>query len=451
MAREYFSPRFGAAPTGLWPSEGSVSDQAFTIAAETGFTWAASDSGVLDRTLGHPASVPDLYRPYLWQQEGRSLRVIFRDHYLSDLIGFVYSRMNASEAADDFLFRIRNNCYGILNSGRDALVPIILDGENAWEYYDHNGRPFLSELYRRIQLEPNMKALTVSEALATGDAEPINHIFPGSWINANFDVWIGAEEDNQAWDYLLRARQTYEQASGVLEEKRRLAYEELLIAEGSDWNWWYGPEHDTANRVEFDALYRNHLANVYRALGMQPPEELSRPLLKTFAAAAPVVPVGPIRPKIDGRITSYFEWLGSGMYRMDGPSGSMHAKRSPALEAHYGTDGERLYLRIDFEDCSEEALSGVEIRLGVEAGGIGSLGLFDPSSPAGFATGTAFPGAECAFHKILEAGISLAALEAKPGQPVRFQFSLWKDGLPMDAVPQQGWLELPVPGPDWPS
>src|SRR5260370_40554454 len=168
------------------------------MAAEAGFAWDACDSGVLDRTLGHPTSVPDLYRSYLWQQEGRSLRVIFRDHYLSDLIGFVYSRMNASEAADDFLFRIRNNCYGILSSGRDALVPIILDGENAWEYYDHNGRPFLRELYLRLLLQPNMKALAVSEALAGGDAQPIEHTLPGSCINANFDVWIGGGEDDQA-------------------------------------------------------------------------------------------------------------------------------------------------------------------------------------------------------------------------------------------------------------
>jgi alpha-amylase/alpha-mannosidase (GH57 family) len=448
MARDFFTPGFGRSPCGLWPSEGSVSDQALGIAAETGFTWAASDSGVLDRTLGRSASVPELYRPYLWQRDDFSLRVIFRDHYLSDLIGFVYARMSASEAAGDFVSHIRRNCQGILDSGQDALVPIILDGENAWEYYDRNGRPFLRELYRRILLEPNMKAVTVSEALAATGAQPIDHIFPGSWINANFDVWIGAEEDNKAWEYLLRARQTYDQAAEIPAEKRRLAYQELLIAEGSDWNWWYGPEHDSANRVEFDALYRNHLANVYRALNLQPPEELSRPILKTLAEEIRVEPVGRIKPTIDGRVTSYFEWLGAGVYRMDGPSGSMHGKRSTAREAHYGTDGERLYLRIDFEEGSREALNGVEVRMGAQASERSlnsSLGTFDSSQDSGFITGAAFPGAECAFRNILEASIPLAAFGATPGQPVHFQFSLWKDGLPMVAVPQQGWLELPVP------
>ena len=109
-----------------------------------------------------------------------------------------------------------------------------------------------------------MKAVTVSEALALTAAQPVDRIFPGSWINANFDVWIGAEEDNKAWEYLLRARQTYDQATEIPAEKRRLAYQELLIAEGSDWNWWYGPEHGSDNRPEFDQLYRDHLSNVYR-------------------------------------------------------------------------------------------------------------------------------------------------------------------------------------------
>jgi alpha-amylase/alpha-mannosidase (GH57 family) len=168
MARDYFAP---APPRGLWPSEGSVSDEVFSIAAQTGFAWAATDSGVLDRTLGQAAGIHELYRPYLWKQGGRSMHVIFRDHFLSDLIGFVYSRMDAAQAADDFLARIRQNCSSILSSGRDALVPIILDGENAWEYYDRNGRPFLRELYRRIQDEANMKALTVSEALDRSVAE----------------------------------------------------------------------------------------------------------------------------------------------------------------------------------------------------------------------------------------------------------------------------------------
>ena len=193
------------------------------IAAELGFQWAATDSGVLNRTLGArcrrgravPAVPMAAARP-------RDSGVLFRDHFMSDLIGFVYSKMDAGAAADDFLRRIRENCSGILHSGRDALVPIILDGENAWEYYDRNGRPFLRELYRRISDDRGMQRRHRRRGLARCcRREPLDHIFPGSWINANFDVWIGAEEDNKAWAQLLRARETYDSATGVSEEQRR--------------------------------------------------------------------------------------------------------------------------------------------------------------------------------------------------------------------------------------
>ncbi|SPE41177.1 Glycoside hydrolase, family 57 [Candidatus Sulfopaludibacter sp. SbA3] len=453
LSREYCTTHFGVAPVGLWPSEGSVSDEVFALAAELGYQWAATDSGVLNRTLSRPVGVDGLYRPYQWRQNDRTLGVIFRDHFLSDLIGFVYSKMDAQAAAEDFLRRIRENCAGILHAGRDATVPIILDGENAWEYYDRNGRPFLRELYRRISADPGMQAVTVKEGLQLAAPDPIDHIFPGSWINANFDVWIGAEEDNQAWTQLLRARQTFDAAAGVSDEQRRMAYEELLIAEGSDWCWWYGPEHDSVNREEFDQLYRSHLANVYRFLGLMPPEELSRPILRMMMPDVRVEPSGPISPVIDGEVTSYFEWIGAGVYRVDERSGSMHGKKFLVREVHFGSDGVNLYLRVDFHPGCEGELPGTEARLTAQP--------FDEWQSShvvlGFSPGSAHVvearlvvppapasgiGVECAFARILEVKLSLAALGVKPGHGLRFQFSLWQSGLPMDAIPQQGWLEM---------
>ena len=311
---------------GLWPSEGSVSDEALSLAVEAGFEWAASDNGVLARTIHQDGGAEVTYRSYLWQQAGRELRMIFRDHFLSDQVGFVYSGMGAGEAAGHFLDRIRENTRPMLERGADVLVPIILDGENAWEYYDHNGRPFLRELYRRISESSDLKALTVSEALKLDSPSTLDHIHPGSWIDANFDIWIGAEEDNIAWEYLLRARKKFDEvASSVSEERRSLAYEELLIAEGSDWCWWYGPEHISENRIEFDELYRQHLGNVYHALGLAPPEELSRPILKYDVPNLNQPPTHPIHPVIDGEVTSYFEWMGAGRYQPDNRSGAMHS------------------------------------------------------------------------------------------------------------------------------
>jgi alpha-amylase/alpha-mannosidase (GH57 family) len=441
MAREYIASEFASTPVGLWPSEGSVSDEVFRLAAEAGFQWAATDSGVLDRTLERAGGVDALYRPHRWRQNGREIRVIFRDHFLSDLIGFVYSRMDAREAAEDFLGRIRENSRGILAGGRDALVPIILDGENAWEYYERNGRPFLRELYRRISEATDMSALTVSEALARIEAEPLDHIFPGSWINANFDIWIGAEEDNQAWECLLAAREAFDSASGVAEDKKRLAFEEILIAEGSDWCWWYGPEHDSPNRSDFDRLYRSHLANVYRALGQQPPENLSRPILKVAVQEFRQAPAGFIHPVTDGEVTSYFEWLGAGLYRPDPRSGAMHGRQFLVREIYYGTDGTSVFLRLDFETIPKDITGGMELRMRfVPRDGVEPLTVIVKVEDG--AAKATLSDMKVAMQQLLEIEVPLRAIQAEPGVLLRFQISLWQGGLPLGTLPHEGWLQL---------
>ncbi len=297
--------------------------------------------------------------------------------------------------------RIREN-----TGGRDALVPIILDGENAWEWYEANGRPFLRELYRRISEDSEFEAVTVSEALERFEARPLAGVFPGSWINANFDIWIGAEEDNQAWELLLDARRAYDGATGLGEDMRKLAYEELLIAEGSDWNWWYGPEHRSDNRPEFDELYRDHLSNVYRALGLQPPLELSRPIIQSQPGELREAPANPIHATIDGEVTSYFEWLGAGRYRPDMRSGAMHSGESPVRDVFYGTDGDRLYVRVDTE---------VAAKFGIE-----------------FETGPAL--SQVAVGRIVELSARLAGR--------RFRLTIARDDVATEVVPADGWIEF---------
>jgi alpha-amylase/alpha-mannosidase (GH57 family) len=416
-AREFMEREFGRAPTGLWPSEGSVSDETLAIAAEVGFQWAASDNGVLGQT-SHKTPGPDLtYRSYLWKQHDREIRMIFRDHFLSDLIGFVYSKMEAAEAAEHFLDRIRANAQ--ISSGGDVLVPIILDGENAWEYYYRNGRPFLRELYRRIAQSSDIAALTVSEALDADEPRTLDHIFPGSWINANFDVWIGAQEDNRAWEYLLRARQKYDElAPALTEEDRVLAYEELMIAEGSDWCWWYGPEHQSDNRREFDQLYRDHLAGVYRALRVPPPEELFHPILMTEVNDTHDRPVNPIQPVIDGEVTSYFEWMGAGRFSVDTRSGAMHGQRALVRDLYYGVDESNLYLRLDFD--STPVFTRVELRTEQQI-----ISLLDN------------PAIEWAQGKILEVRIPFAVVGTSTDQRLKFQIAIGPD-----LIPAETWIEI---------
>lgn len=401
-ARSYMQEKFGKAPVGLWPSEGSVSDHALALASDCGFKWAATDNGVLGRTLNCEPGIDVTYRPYVWRQGGREISMVFRDHYLSDLIGFEYSRMSPADAAGHFHHRIKENA-----TGRAALVPVILDGENAWEWYEANGRPFLRALYQRITEDPDLQCLTVSEALETFEAAPLQGIFPGSWINANFDIWIGAEEDNQAWELLLAARRAYDETPDVPESARHLAYEELLIAEGSDWNWWYGPEHGSDNRPEFDQLYRDHLANVYRALGVTPPEVLFHPILKDQQPGEiREAPLNPIHVTLDGEVSSYFEWMGAGRYRPDPRSGAMHGSTPPLRELYFGCDGNHLALRLD-------GVGAAQVQVEFETG---------------------FVDAEIARGRIVELKAPLV------GNRIRVHVS--RNGLAPAIVPADGWIEV---------
>jgi hypothetical protein len=242
---------------------------------------------------------------------------------------------------------------------------------------------------------------------------------------------------------LLRARETFDAtASCVPEEKRRLAREELLIAEGSDWCWWYGPEHHSDQRAEFDELYRAHLANVYRALDKQPPQELSRPILKLpHVEERREQPSGPTQATIDGEITTYFEWIGAGLYKVDDRSGSMHGKKFLVKQAMFGTEGEKLYVRLDFMGGD---LRGTEVRLAIAAadGEPKASAILLLAEPGQCKVKESTAPVECGWRKILEIAAPLGATGIQKGERLLFQLSLWQNALPVDAVPQQGWIEL---------
>ena len=403
-ARSYIGEKFSVQPAGLWPSEGSVSDEALALAADCGFTWAATDNGVLANTLQRIAGADLTYQAYVWRNGGREMRMLFRDHYLSDLIGFNYSQWDPGHAADHFLGKIHEN-----TEGRDALVPIILDGENAWEWYEANGRRFLRELYKRITDNSQWEAITVSDALNRFENHPLDHIFPGSWIDSNFDVWIGAEEDNLAGELLRAAREEYDKPQDVPEEKKRLAYEELLIAEGSDWCWWYGPEHVSENQPEFDELYREHLTNVYRALDVPAPAALSRPILRAHQGEFRVAPKNPIHAVLDGEVTSYYEWYGAGRYAPDPRSGAMHGAKPLIREMFYGCDESHLYVRLDPEENIDGAAFAIEFDHGTTA-------------------------VRTVRGRVIEMCAPLVAR--------RFRVMAERDGVVLATLPAQGWMDL---------
>src|SRR3984893_13437570 len=354
---------FGVRPRGVWPSEGSVSEEVLGIAQSLGVKWMATDEEVLARSLGvsfgrdgHgrlPGELAEkLYTIHRFESDQTEMNLIFRDHTISDLIGFVYSGMAPQDAAHHLMQNIRQSAQSVLDAGHDAVIPVILDGENAWEYYPQSGREFLRRFYDALQREPGLEAVTVSEAIARHqNFGKLTSLVPGSWIHANFNVWIGAPEDNRSWDYLYHARNFYDQAAGgASEAQRKLAFEELLIAEVSDWNWWYGPEHHSANDQEFDELYRKHLSNIYQVLGARPPDYLSQPILGGMEPPSVVPQTAYIHPRISGDMERYFEWMGAAMYSADHRAGAMHGKQFLLDAVHAGIDETYVYGRLDFAE-----------------------------------------------------------------------------------------------------
>jgi alpha-amylase/alpha-mannosidase (GH57 family) len=467
-AREYHQRVFGMKPVGLWPSEGSVSDQALTIAAEEGFQWFGTDEGVLGRTLnvgffrdttGIPANAERLYKPWRVQIGGNGITGLFRDHHLSDLIGFVYSRMDQKAAAEDLHGRLRH-LGDRVQSEHPLTICVFLDGENAWEYYAGAGRDFLREFYRRIQNDQDFRALTASEAIAAAkDVPATTGIFPASWINANFDVWIGHSEDVAAWELLWDAREAYARAAEARAQGRddaptetalQQAFESLLAGEGSDWCWWYGPEHSTANDAEFDALYRKHLTAVYLALGQVAPDELAKPIKRQPEHALQLAPTGYLRAIVDGRESSYFEWLGAGLYSPERRGGAMHGRTFHLRELRYGFEEDRFSVRVDpfpeafgeMEDPEFRVTIGAAEELTVvvklERGRLkefavekGRVCLLNPKNAA------------CAaFDRILEVSVQRDQIDLKGQKSLRLGVALWHGGLPVDVLPAVGFLEI---------
>ncbi|HEX4076062.1 MAG TPA: glycoside hydrolase family 57 protein [Candidatus Acidoferrales bacterium] len=472
-ARDFHERTFGQAPVGLWPSEGSVSDQTLEIAAELGFKWFATDEGVLGRTrnigfwrdpAGYPENGPELYSPWRFERNGKGMSGFFRDHYISDLVGFVYSRMGAEAAADDLHRRLR--AIGDREPyGRTATVSVILDGENAWEYYPGNGREFLRQFYRRIQGDPDINALTISEAIDAMPNQPrLDGIFPASWINANFDVWIGHGEDVRSWELLRDAREAYESAAARaarLPTKRvppvkfneeghgKRAYDAILAAEGSDWNWWYGPEHGSANDAEFDALYRKHLTEVYNALGEPAPDALAHPIKRAPERGRREPPSAYLDVKVDGRESSYFEWLGAGFYATDRRTAAMHGREYVLGDFFYGFAPKQFYLRVDpiaeaIADMSEFQLRltmwdsrETRITLSVDQGKLGYIVeqggacLLHPESLL-----------SAAYGKIIEISLARDLFDLRGRRELLLSVALWSGGLPVDVLPVEGMLGI---------
>jgi hypothetical protein len=326
-----------------------VSDEVVRLIADAGLQWIATDEDILSRSLGQPMRPELLYRPYRVGANGPV--ALFRDHALSDRIGFHYKSWDAHAAADDFLARVRDagRRFSEATGGAVATVPVILDGENAWEYYAGGGRPFLRALYGALERAADIQTVTMAEA-AGGRVQLLESIFPGSWINGDFYIWIGHRDDHRAWDQLSAARAAFDARAGQVEAAARdRALEEILIAEGSDWFWWYGDDHSSDHDADFDDLFRRHLRNAYAALGEPIPEELFATNISTGSGPFFLQPSGVLSITLDGRDTSFLEWVGAVSPSLARPGGAMHEVTAAALiaDVRVGVSRDALCLRLE--------------------------------------------------------------------------------------------------------
>ena len=199
----------------MWPSEGSVCQALIPLLAEHGIEWIATDEEILGCSTGgrvgrdsrgHVRHPELLYRAWKVQEAGHELAIVFRDHSMSDQVGFHYQRSPGPVAAADFMGKVAA-IGDACRHNPATLVPVILDGENCWEYYPDGGVSFLRSLYQNAARDPRIRPVKIGEFLREHPpADTLHHLFAGSWISHNFAIWIGHPEDNQAWDALHAAR-----------------------------------------------------------------------------------------------------------------------------------------------------------------------------------------------------------------------------------------------------
>lgn len=459
-----FERHFGFRPAGMWPPEGSLSDATLGLFEQAGIGWTASDEEVLLHSMpgGRFSSEPGeraraIFRP--WRLHDRGPAIFFRDRVLSDRIGFSYATWPAAEAAEDFIARLLQ----IREAAPDAelVVPVILDGENAWESYPGNGGPFLRALASALANEPRVEVTTPSRVLDRVAPARLERLVAGSWVHGTFSTWIGAPPKNRAWDLLGRARETLGDAVGeaaprspldVLAgkaspaEKARAA---LMAAEASDWFWWFGDDHTSAHDAVFDALFRAHLETAYRTLGQEPPKALESPV-DEHVAGAPLLTTTPIAPLINGKRADYFEWLGSGRFSGQPRGGAMNRSAGLVKELFFGLDGDgkRLFLRLDpVTTPAASALAGLSLRVQLPSDdtGPGTAATYEIPLGAGVHE---TDGWTAGIDRIVE--ISLPAPTVPAGTPLSMRVVLLDPrGRELEAIPTEGWIRFRLVQGDW--
>jgi alpha-amylase/alpha-mannosidase (GH57 family) len=459
---------FGKQPAGMWPPEAALSEETAALAAAAGFRWMAAAESTLEASLGTSLRDPQtgalerpdlLYRPHSFVSGGREVLIFFRDSALSDLISFRYKDLPSREAVGDFMSRLDGIRRDLGDEVRRSVILVALDGENCWEFYDKGGDPFLKQLYGELSSCDRVETVLLSEALEPAAGGPaLKSIHPGSWIGNDLSTWIGSPQHNAAWDLLGAAREEVsEKGGGISDEKRRAAWRSIYAAEGSDWYWWYGKEQVSGEDPEFDALFRSHLRHAYEAVGSHVPARALEPITSVRKKVAiPFEPAAVMKPMLDGKVTTFYEWKLAGLYESYRDSTRTTGAERLLNAIYFGFDHDNLYLRLDTAiSPRDKAFTHLLFRLEFEVP-VRRVIAISATEPCveGSAELRVRPEAEAGHVRavacdITEVAVPFGRIPAGPGDRLAFRVAVIRRGKRIERRPIHDVISFEVPRKDF--
>jgi alpha-amylase/alpha-mannosidase (GH57 family) len=429
-AKDLFVKTFGFLPDGFWPAEGAVDEKSAALLYDYGAEWIATDEDILFRSISSKKRAA-LYTPY----DYNGMCICFRDHQLSDLIGFTYRFWEAKIAVKDFI----SSLLLIDKTDKSATAFVILDGENAWEFYENNAFYFFDELYKSINSTAWLNTLHI-EDIKKLPRKKLNKLAAGSWIGGKLDTWIGQREKNRAWELIFITKRDYEHHKESLDDALNAKItEHFLAAESSDWFWWYGDDHYTEFGLEYDALFRSHLICIYNLMQIEPPFDFFEPIIqKRSSKDFWIYPQSHISPHINGKNDSFFDWIGCGVVYESKFYATMDRKRGPIKKMLYGQDFENIYFAFE-ADMDEIKNFDFTLRTIIDPIGFDEEVSFDFEGKKEYKSKKSAIAYEVAYEDWVEIKIAKNAIKK---QKLYFRFELSKDDMVIQVLPGFGMLEI---------
>lgn len=465
LAQELHQQVFGQRARGLWPSEGSICPEIIPLMVEAGFDYFCSDEGNLFKSLADDPSWNSrsidhllLFQGWRIHAEGATIQALFRERPLSDFIGFDAAHNETSRAVSHLIDNL-HNIVKVAPAGH-GVVPLILDGENAWEAFPDGGETFLTSFYRALVESPDLETRRLGDYFDANPAQAsTSHLHSGSWIRSDFDIWIGDPEENKGWEWVKETRHFLVERlahDNISHDRAQEAWWEIYAAEGSDWFWWYGEDFTIDTDFLFDELFRLHLQNVYRILGIEPPAHLDVPICLPSSDLGYTQPLRLLSPDISGQSEHYFDWLGAGELDLTRQQTAMFQGDRIGQKLFFGFGAYAFFLRLNLNRNPEAILVRFLLphpaRLTLRQTSPDNIEAVFESSEDGVKF-TPVPAGDVLAHwkKSLIISIPRHLLSVEEDQEFAFFVQILEAGLQRERYPERGAIELKAPGKEFES